>query len=123
MDYDLGLLLPVIEALDLSVALDVGHFARDGRDLGRALARLLERTRIVQWHGTDPEDRDHRSLRHYPPDAARELLDALAKVNYDGVLTLEVFREADLEESLILTQAWLTERGAGPTAPMLREKA
>jgi sugar phosphate isomerase/epimerase len=54
----------------------------------------------VQWHGTDPSGRDHRSLRHYPRSAAIELVRALTSAGWSGVVTLEVFREADLDDSL-----------------------
>jgi sugar phosphate isomerase/epimerase len=98
----------------------VGHLVRDGHDELAALERYLPRTRIVQWHGTDPEDRDHRSLVHYPLARARSLLSALLEANYDGVLTLEVFREADLHSSQALVSQLLAEltsargRGAEP---------
>jgi sugar phosphate isomerase/epimerase len=109
LDYDFSLIEPVIEALDLSIALDVGHLVRDGQDELAALERYLPRTRIVQWHGTDPEDRDHRSLVHYPASRARSLLSALLEANYDGVLTLEVFREADLQSSQAVVSKLLEE--------------
>ncbi len=100
LDYDLALAAPVIEALGLSVALDVGHLGRDGRDVEAALERWLPRTRIVQWHGTDPADRDHRSLAHWPRASGVRLVRRLIEASWDGVLTLEVFRPDDLAESL-----------------------
>jgi len=109
LDYDFSLIEPVIEALDLSIALDVGHLVRDGQDELAALERYLPRVSIVQWHGTDPEDRDHRSLVHYPLPRARALLAALLEAKYDGVLTLEVFREADLQSSQALLTKLLEE--------------
>jgi sugar phosphate isomerase/epimerase len=100
LDYDFDLLLPVIEELGLSIAADIGHLVRDQRDELGALARYLPRTRVIQWHGTDPDSRDHRSLAHYPEARARGLLAMLSEADYAGVLTLEVFRPHDLEESL-----------------------
>ncbi len=102
LEYDFALAEPVVEELGLSVALDVGHLARDGVAFDGVLARNLGRARVVQWHGTDPSGRDHRSLRHYPRAEAVRLLGALRQARWDGVLTLEVFREADLDESLAL---------------------
>ena len=119
LDYDFSLIEPVLEALDLSVALDVGHLVRDGRDELSTLRRLRERTRIIQWHGTEPGARDHRSLRHYPPARGRALLKALIDDDYTGVLTLEVFRERDLLESSALVVGWLQELGKAPArAPL-----
>jgi sugar phosphate isomerase/epimerase len=102
LEYDFALAEPVVEALGLSVALDVGHLARDGVAFDAVLGRNLARTRVVQWHGTDPGGRDHRSLRHYPRGEALRLLRALRDGGFDGVLTLEVFGEQDFEESLAL---------------------
>jgi sugar phosphate isomerase/epimerase len=112
LDYDLDLLRPVIEALDLSVALDVGHLLRDGRDWRSILPRYLPRTKLVQWHGTTPAGRDHKSLAHVPRETARELLDQLHAADYSGVLTLEVFHPDDFEESLALVHALTAERAA-----------
>ena len=111
LDYDYALIEPVVAELGLSVALDVGHLARDGKDVLAAVQRLRARTRIVQWHGTDPSGRDHRSLEHFPRDLGRALLAALLADGYDGVLTLEVFRAADLERSLQLLRALFAELG------------
>lgn len=111
LDYDYALIEPVVNDLGLSVALDVGHLVRDGLDELAALERLVSRTRIVQWHGTDPTGRDHRSLEHYSRDRARALLRALADHDYAGVLTLEVFRQADLEKSCEVLASLLAEQG------------
>jgi sugar phosphate isomerase/epimerase len=109
LDYDFGLIEPVIEALDLSIALDIGHLVRDGRDALAALDRYLPRTRLLQWHGTDPFDRDHRSLRHFPPALARQLIARLLAARYSGVVTLEVFRPEDLDSSEQVLRELLTE--------------
>jgi sugar phosphate isomerase/epimerase len=105
LDYDLGLLQPVIDDLGLSVVIDVGHLHRDGIDLGPVLEAHLNRTRVIHWHGTDPRGRDHRGLDHYPEASARRLLRALDAARWDGVLTLEVFREADFERSMNILRA------------------
>jgi sugar phosphate isomerase/epimerase len=102
LEYDFALAEPVVEALGLSVALDVGHLARDGVPFDAVVARNLGRARVVQWHGTDPSGRDHRSLRHYPRADGVRLLRALRAARWAGVLTLEVFGEQDFEESLAL---------------------
>jgi sugar phosphate isomerase/epimerase len=102
LDYDFALIEPVVVELGLSIALDVGHLVRDGRDELALLRRHFARTRVIQWHGTDATGRDHRGLDHYPRDRARSLFDTLIDHDYRGVLTLEVFREADLDASLAL---------------------
>jgi sugar phosphate isomerase/epimerase len=105
LEYDFALVEPLVEELGLSVALDVGHLARDGVPFDAVVARNLRRAKVVQWHGTEPSGRDHRSLRHYPRAEALRLLRALRAAGWAGVLTLEVFGEADLEDSLAVLAA------------------
>jgi sugar phosphate isomerase/epimerase len=112
LDYDLDLLRPVIESFDLKVALDVGHMLRDGRDWRAILKRYLPRTKLVQWHGTAPGGRDHKSLAHVPRDTASALIAMLLEASYAGVLTLEVFNPADFEESLSILNTLLAEHSA-----------
>ncbi|MEY4583288.1 MAG: hypothetical protein RL701_7991 [Pseudomonadota bacterium] len=100
IDYDLRLLDEVITQFGLAVALDVGHLHRDHAQLAEVVQHWLPRTRIVQWHGTDPTGRDHRSLTHVPLNDARWLLRTLHENAYGGVLTLEVFRPDDFATSL-----------------------
>jgi sugar phosphate isomerase/epimerase len=107
LDYDLRALEPVIAALDLSVALDIGHLQRDGRDVHGLLDHWLERTRLIQWHGTDDTGRDHRSLTFFPETDALRLLETLLRARWDGVLTLEVFREEDFVSSQAQLERWL----------------
>jgi sugar phosphate isomerase/epimerase len=102
IDYDFALIAPVMQALDLAVTLDVGHLQRDGKALDVALDRWLDRARIIQWHGTEPGGRDHKSLRHVQQDGAEQLIQRLLRKRFAGVLTLEVFCEADFEESLAI---------------------
>jgi sugar phosphate isomerase/epimerase len=111
LDYDFALIQPVVEALDLSIALDIGHWVRDGREELQELERYLPRTRLLQWHGTDARGRDHLSLRHYPADKARDLLSTLAERAYDGVLTLEVFQPEELASSTELLAGLWRELG------------
>lgn len=103
LDYPFRLIEPVVDKLGLSVAVDVGHLYRDGSS-DQVLLDNLFRTRIIQWHGVDPSDRDHRSLAYYPRDRAIWLLNTLRE-SYRGVLTLEVFREQDFEESLAVVES------------------
>jgi sugar phosphate isomerase/epimerase len=109
LDYDLVLLEDVLDEFGLSVALDVGHMARDGREISADLVRFLARTRVVHWHGTDRSGRDHRSLEHFPLAQGRRLLQILKDRRFDGVLTLEVFRPDDWESSRRVVRELLGE--------------
>jgi sugar phosphate isomerase/epimerase len=103
---------PVIEALPVSRTIDIGHFWLQGQDPLPHLRRWLPRTRVVHLHGVD--GRDHQSLRHVPPAALRPVLDLL-RAEFAGVLTLEVFAQRDLEESLdILARHGLRPQAARP---------
>jgi hypothetical protein len=104
LDYEFAEIEPVVTELGLSVAIDLGHLDRDDRAERAVLEANLSRTRAIQWHGVDPTGRDHRSLAHYPADKARWVIDALEE-RYRGVVTLEVFREADFEDSLAVIHA------------------
>lgn len=116
LDYDFALLEPVVEELDLSIALDVGHGVRDGRDELQELERYLPRTRLLQWHGTSPSGRDHLSLCHYPRERALQLLGLLAARAYSGVLTLEVFDARELSSSRQVLAELCRELGLQPAA-------
>jgi sugar phosphate isomerase/epimerase len=114
LDAEFGHVAPVVEALGLSVALDVGHLARDGVAFDALLEEHLARTRVIQWHGTEPGGRDHRSLRHYPRADALRLLRRLDAAGWEGAITLEVFRAGDLDDSLeVLAELRREARGGG----------
>lgn len=107
LDYDYELIDPIVAELGLSVAWDVGHDHRDGRAWQCMLDERFPRLKVVQWHGTDPQDRDHRSLAFVPEHEAIDLVQQLCTRGFAGVLTLEVFRLDDFEESLQLLQHYL----------------
>src|SRR4029078_12240947 len=99
----------------------------------------LPRARILQWRGAEPDGRDHRSLRHYPFDRARQLLSALVASRFDGVLTLEGFDPEELASpeamraqavgcrpggaGAIRADAGAAWAGARPRATALRDEA
>ena len=105
IDYDFALVAPVVRALDLSVALDLGHALRDGLPLAPLVDEWLPRARVLQLPGTRPDGRDHKSLAHAPRAQIEWLLETLAARQFGGVLTLEVFAASDLEESLSLVRS------------------
>ena len=111
LNYEFARLEPVVAELRLSVAVDVGHLERDGVAWEAVLQRNLPRTRIIHWHGVAPGGQDHRSLAHFPTDGAYRLLRILREEHYAGVLTLEVFRENDFEESWRLLRNLCSSRG------------
>jgi hypothetical protein len=67
------------------------------------------RVRVIHWHGVNPAGRDHSSLLHYPRARARRLLEVLMAIPFEGVLTLEVFRPEDFEESMEVYRTLIEE--------------
>ena len=96
--YPLDLLLPVIERIPVSRCVDIGHLWLDGHDALPYLREALPRTRVVHLHGI--HERGHQSLSFVPPEHLAAVLQHLVSETYDGVLSLEVFGEADFSTSL-----------------------
>ncbi len=82
-------LLPVFEAFPIRRTLDVGHLWRVGRDPLPLMADWLPQARVVHLHGM--AERDHVSLDVMPPDRLDPVVTRL--LDWDGVLTLEVFEQ------------------------------
>jgi sugar phosphate isomerase/epimerase len=89
---------PVMERINVSRAVDVGHLWLDGCDPVPYLQKALPRTRVVHLHGVD--GRDHQSLAHVPTEKLRAVLRELVRSDYRGVVTVEVFGEEDFLTSL-----------------------
>jgi len=87
----------VLDAMPVSTCADVGHLWKRGEDPAPVLAKRLDRTRIVHLHGL--QGRDHRSLSFAEPIDLDPVVEFLL-LNYQGILTLEVFSEIDFNESL-----------------------
>ncbi len=96
--YRLDFILPVVERIPVSRCVDIGHLWLDGHDPVPYLQAALPQTRVIHLHGL--AERDHESLAHMPPEKLNPVLAALRDANYDGVLTLEIFGEADFHSSL-----------------------
>jgi sugar phosphate isomerase/epimerase len=100
--YPLDFYEPVLERIGVSRAVDVGHLWLDGHDPLPYLKKALARTRVIHIHGIN--GRDHQSLAHVPPEKLRAVLLELLRANYTGVLTMEIFSEADFISSLEAVQ-------------------
>lgn len=89
---------PIFERSAVSRCLDVGHLWLDGIDAVSILKEHLPRTRVVHLHGID--GRDHKSLAAVPLEKIGHVLDILCDKEFCGVVTLEVFNQADFESSM-----------------------
>jgi sugar phosphate isomerase/epimerase len=99
---------PVVEALPVGRTIDVGHFWLNGQDPLPHLARWIARARVVHLHGI--AGRDHASLAGVPP-ARLDPVVAFLLARFEGVVTLEVFDEADYAASLQALQASIMRSG------------
>ncbi len=95
-----GFIDAILESSDVSFCADIGHYWKAGADPIPALTRWISRLRVVHLHGV--ADRDHTSLAVMAAEKVDPVLEILNN-RFDGVLTLEVFNETDLAESLHMT--------------------
>lgn len=103
LDYPLEWLAEVIDAVGLSVCMDVGHLLLYGRDLQRFLDRFGPRVSIIHLHGVD-SGRDHLPLDRL----SRPFEDAVLRVlsGFEGIVSLEVFAF----DALAVSLNWLDTR-------------
>lgn len=96
--YPPDFVMTVVAHTSVGRCVDVGHLWLDGRDPVPPLHAALPRLRVVHLHGI--HERDHASLMHMPPARLDPVLSVLLDAHFDGVVTLEVFGEADFWSSL-----------------------
>lgn len=96
--YPLNFIQPVLDRIPVSRCVDIGHLWLDQHDPLPYLQAALARTRVIHIHGI--AERDHRSLAFMPREKVRPVFQELIRLNYKGVLTLEVFSEEDFKSSL-----------------------
>lgn len=101
--YPLDFIQPVLDRIPVSRCVDVGHLWLDQHDPIPYLQAALARTRVIHIHGI--AERDHRSLAFMPQERVRPVFQELLRLNYEGVLTLEVFSEEDFKSSLDAIEA------------------
>ncbi len=82
-----------------SVCVDIGHLIVMGADPIEHLTRYFDRVTVIHLHGVE-SGKDHVSLKHLNPGLLKEISGMLVKKGYRGILTLEVFTQADFEESM-----------------------
>lgn len=99
----------IIEAKGLSICLDVGHLAIYGHDLDEFLERYGKSVRVVHLHGVR-DGKDHRSLAGDDRQVLERLLSFLNGSGMQRVVTLEVFGQADLDESLRVLSEYIPGR-------------
>jgi len=119
LDYDFSLAAGLVESMDLSVCIDIGHLLVTGMEVGAHLERWGGRTRVVHLHGVRDGYRDHSDIGHLPPGLLKDLLAWLEAGDppFERVLTLEVFGENDFSRSMAVLRelpASLRKKGCQP---------
>jgi sugar phosphate isomerase/epimerase len=108
--WDPAAFAPIVAALPVSRTIDIGHLWLQGADPLDHLTRWVDRTRVIHLHGI--AERDHASLAHVPAGRLDPVIALLAE-RFSGVLTLEVFNEADLASSQAALAAAVLRTGRG----------
>lgn len=109
--YPPEFVMPVVAAAQTSRCVDVGHLWLDDHDPAPALLAAWPRLRVVHLHGVSDDvaerHRDHRSLALAAPARLDSVIHLLLQRSFTGVLTLEIFGEADFWASLHALEASL----------------
>ncbi len=97
LDYPPEWMAPVVNRLNLSVCVDVGHLIINGFDLLQTLQQFGNRTNIIHLHGVSG-GKDHRGLDQLQPAILEFMRGFLS--HYCGTLSLEIFSLIPLQNSL-----------------------
>jgi sugar phosphate isomerase/epimerase len=91
----------ILDKTPVSCCVDVGHLWKQGLDPVPVMERWLSRARVVHIHGVGK--RDHKRLSLMPEAILDPVVESLHRL-FQGVITLEVFSERDLLDSLAAFQ-------------------
>jgi sugar phosphate isomerase/epimerase len=104
LDGEIEHVAPVIEGLDLSVCMDMGHLMTYEVDMKTFFDRWKERITIAHLHGVDCTS-DHLPLDRLSSDRMVKVMEILRQFN--GVISLEVFSFQALNTSMAhLRDGW-----------------
>ena len=113
---ELTALLPVIEALGLSLCLDTGHALAYGQRHLFLHPAVLARTRMVHVSapGKGAAKNRHLPLTSLSPEDGAALRNLLFSVSQSAVCMLELFSTDDFFNSLPILHSWLEPSSAPP---------
>lgn len=95
--YPADMLKPILEELDLSMCLDVGHVILGGGDPLSVYETFKDRISIIHLHAVR-NGSDHLSLDQFEPSDFNKIQTMLK--DFSGTVSIEVFSYNDLERSL-----------------------
>jgi sugar phosphate isomerase/epimerase len=123
LNYPFAILDDLLERYDLGVCFDVGHLLARGGNPVEFVQRYGQRLTHVHLHDVI-DGLDHRPLGD--PAGTLDLAPfwrALGEANYRGVLTLEVFSEAHIAQSLAVAWPFLTGEQTPLSSPIDSSRA
>ncbi|MBU4261742.1 MAG: sugar phosphate isomerase/epimerase [Proteobacteria bacterium] len=106
IDYPFSLVRPLVREHGFALCADIGHGLLYGEDQNVLFADIGKAAHI-HYHGLRG-GRDHQALGAEQQACSKRLGHVLHAVGFTGVLTLEVYRSADLQASLQhIAESWL----------------
>jgi len=101
LDYPLEWIEQIIQELDLSICLDIGHLIVNHQDVETAYHRFARRTKMIHLHGVS-DNRDHLSLDVLNQKKRDEIFSVLKQ--FTGTVSIEVFSFNHLLNSLVVLE-------------------
>lgn len=97
LDFPPLWLEPIVNRLDLSVCIDVGHVIRFGYDLQKTLSHFKKKVQIFHLHGVSGQQ-DHLSLNYLQAEFRKQVFHRLK--SFQKTVSLEVFSYETLVDSM-----------------------
>jgi len=115
LDYPVERIENIIEELNLSICMDLGHLIIHGYDISTFFNKFANKISIIHLHGVI-KNRDHESLQNLPAELMKSVIKLLG--NFTEMVSMEVFSFIDLINSLdCLEKHWqIKKKQIGPSS-------
>ena len=115
LDYPVERIENIIEVLNLSICMDLGHLIIHGYDISTFFNKFANKISIIHLHGVN-KNRDHESLQYLPAELMQSVIKLLG--NFTEMVSIEVFSFIDLINSMhCLEKHWqIKEKQIGPSS-------
>ena len=88
----------IAKAVNVSFCIDIGHMRKAAIDPVSFLRKRLKKASIIHLYEIDGEK--HRGLSNQSMETFQPIISLLTEINFQGILTLEVFSKQDFESSM-----------------------
>lgn len=115
LDYPVERIENIIEELNFSICMDLGHLIIHGYDISTFFNKFANKISIIHLHGVN-KNRDHESLQNLPAELMKSVIKLLG--NFTEMVSMEVFSFIDLINSLdCLEKHWqIKKKQIGPSS-------